>query len=505
MANIVNRASVLAVKDETTEGTPVAPAAASDYIALQDDFDMSPNFASLENSELKNSIGMGKPITGAEEPSVSGSHYLRHSGVEGTAPNYGDVLKGAFGSVDTESTQYDTVASSTTALVKVDTGEGATFIRGQALLIKDGTNGYNIRPVHSISSNDLTLGFSLPVAPGTGVNLGKAITYYPANASHTSYSIWHYLGNGGAVQMMSGAKFTELSLNFSAGDLINMTYAAEGLGYYFNPIEITSSTKYIDFTNDDGTFAAQVPVRWYKDPNDLADAIETAMNVASTGETHTVSYNSSTGKFNILSTGTVLSLLWNTGTNAANTIATKIGFSAAANSTGTAATTGYNSASAITLTSPQTPSYDSSDPVAAKNHELLIGDSTETTCINASSVNFTLSNTRAPIGSVCAESGVSGSIFSSREVTMTVTALLDQYEAKKFYKYRTNEDTRVLYNFGTKTGGNWVAGKCGALYMPTCTISSFDLADQDGLVSLEMTLKSYVDASGNGEVYLSFV
>jgi hypothetical protein len=294
-------------------------------------------------------------------------------------------------------------------------------------------------------------------------------------------------------------------MNFSAGELINMSYSAEGLGYYFNPIEITASTKYIDWTNDDGTFAAQVAVRWYKNPHELADALEAAMNLASTGETHTVSYSNSTGKFTILSTGTVLTLKWNTGANTANSIAAKVGFSTGADSSGTAATTGYTSASAITLTSPQTPSYDSADPVAAKNHELLIGDSTDTTCINASSFSFTLSNTRAVIGSVCAESGQSGSIFSSREATVSVTALLDKYEARKFEKYRANEDTRLLYNFGTKSGGNWVAGKCGSIYLPTCTISSFDLSDQDGLVALEMELKAYVDSSGNGEVYLSFV
>jgi hypothetical protein len=88
---------------------------------------------------------------------------------------------------------------------------------------------------------------------------------------------------------------------------------------------------------------------------------------------------------------------------------------------------------------------------------------------------------------------------------MTVTALLDKYEAARFRKYRTNEDTRALYNFGTKSGGNWVAGKCGCIYMPTCTISSFDLVDKDGLVALEMELTAYVDNSANGEVYMSFV
>jgi hypothetical protein len=504
MSNIINRSSVLAIKVEATEGTPVAPASASDFIALQDDFDVSPQFDQLENAELKNSIGKGKTITGAENPTASGSHYLRHSGVEGTAPGYGMILEGAFGSKDTESVEYTTTSGSTVSSVAI-TSIGTNGIRGQALLLKDGANGYAIRPIHSTTTNACVPGFNLTAAPASGVAIGKPITYYPANSSHNSYSIWHYLGNGGATQLVSGAKFTELSLSFAAGELINMAYSAEGLGYYFNPIEITSSTKYIDFTDDDGTFAAVLPVQWYKDPHDLAAAVKTAMDTANSGETHTCTYSNTTGKFTILSTGTVLTLKWNTGANTANTAATKLGFSAAADSSGTAATTGYTSASALSFAASYTPSYDSSDPLAAKAHELFIGDATDTTAVSASNVSFTLTNTRAVIGSVSATSGRSGSIFSARMAKMTVTALLDKYEAARFRKYRTNEDTRALYNFGTKSGGNWVAGKCGCIYMPTCTISSFDLVDKDGLVALEMELTAYVDNSANGEVYMSFV
>lgn len=504
MTNIVNRASVLGIKVETTEGTPVAPAGATDFIAIQDDFDMSAQFDALENAELRNSIGRGKSITGGENPTVSMSHYLRHSGVEGTAPNYGKLLKAAFGNEDVEGTEYNTVSSSTTSVIKVDTGEGATFRRGQALLIKDSTNGYSIRPVHSISSDDLTIGFQVASAPAVGVNLGKAVTYYPAESDHPSYTLWHYLGNGGATQMMAGGKVTEASLEFNAGELVNGSYSVEGLSYYFNPIEITSSTKYIDWTDDDGTFAAAVTVKMYKDPHDLASAIQTAMRTASPGETATVTYSNTTGKFTILSTGTLLTLKWNTGTNTANSIASKIGFSTAADNSGTVATTGYTG-SALSFAAAYTPTYDSSDPLVAKNNEVLLGDSDDTTAIAASSVSFKLSNTRAVKGSVSAESGRSGSLFSAREATVTVKTLLDKYEADKFRKFRENEDTRFLYNFGTKSGGNWVAGKCGCLYLPTATITSFDLQDQDGLVALEMELKAYVDSSGNGEVYLSFV
>ena len=93
------RNSALAVMKEVTEGTPVAPSASSDYVALQDDFSMSPSFNVLANAELKASIGTAKPILGSENPTASFSHYLRSSGVEGQAPNFGTMLEAAYGGV----------------------------------------------------------------------------------------------------------------------------------------------------------------------------------------------------------------------------------------------------------------------------------------------------------------------------------------------------------------------------------------------------------------------
>jgi len=505
MASISTRTSALAVTVETTEGTPVAPTGASQFLAAQDDFAMSPAFDVLENAELKSSLGKGKSILGAENPSASFSHYLRHSGVEGTAPNYKELLQAAFGAEDVEATEYNTVSSSTVSVINVDTGEGAAFRRGQPLLIKDATNGYRIRPVHSISTDALTIGFQLPNAPASGVNLGKAITYYPADSGHQTLTLWQYLGNGGAIQMMAGARVTQLDISIAAGELINASYSLEGVAYYFNPITLAATDTKLDFTDDDGTVVATITAGTYKDPHELAAAIQTAMRAVQTSESATVTYSNTTGKYTILSTGTVLSLLWNSGGQTANTIGDKLGFSVAADDTGVAATTGYTSDNAVSFAAPYTPSFDSASPLSAKDNEVMVGDSDDYVCFKASAVDFSMALTNRKISSVCAVSGVSGSLINAREVTVTVTALLEQYEADKFRKFRENEDTRFQYSFGNKSGGNWVAGQCGMLYLPTTTITSYTISDDDGLASLELVLTSYVDDSGNGEVYLGFV
>lgn len=499
---IQTRSSILAAVVETTENTPVAPSGTGQWIPLQDDFTMEPAFEQLENAEMKSSIGMAKTIVGAENPTSSFSAYVKHSGTEGAATQLDEIFTAAFGAEVIASTEYDTVSSSTATLIKVDTGEGVQFQRGQLLLVKDSTNGYSIRPVHSVSGDDITLGFPLQTAPASGVNLGKCVLYKPANTGHQSLTLWHYAGNPGAIQMMSGARATELGMSFQAGQLINMSMNFEGLEYYFNPIEITSSTRYLDWTDDAGTHAATVATGFYKDPHELAEAIQTAMNDASVDD-FTVTYSDSTGKFTLVTATTVVfSILWNTGTNTANSIATKIGFTTAANSTGALT---YTSANAMTLTAGYTPAYDSSDPLCAKSNLLLIGSGTETTCFAANNVQVTMGTPRKVIDSICADSGRSGALINAREVTITVDAILNQYDADKFKRMRTNQETRFFYAFGEKTGGNWTAGKSGGVYVPTCVVSSMSLNDNDGIYDLSIELKAFVDSSGNGEIYLGFV
>ena len=216
-----SKSSVAAFMIESTEGTPVVPGAATDFIALQDGYTLDPAFAKLENKELKSSIGKAKSILGIEQPKASFDHYLRHSGVEGQAPNFGKILKALFGSEVVAANDRPTVSASTVALLKVNTGIGADFQRGQPVLVKDGTNGYSIRTVHSVSGDDLTLGFNLLHAPASGVGLGKSVLYAPVNTGHPTLTLWQYRANGGAVEMIAGLRATDGSFDFNAGEFIN--------------------------------------------------------------------------------------------------------------------------------------------------------------------------------------------------------------------------------------------------------------------------------------------
>lgn len=496
MTNIAYRNTVLGFGVESVEGTPVAPTGATQFLAIQDDLSFAPSFNTLENAEKKSSIGQAKKIIGSEAPTVGFSHYMRASGVEGQAPNFRQLLKSFFGNEVVASTEYDTTSGSTVAFLRMPGGEGANFQRGQPLLIKDGVNGYRIRFVHSKDTDDLNLSFNLPNAPASGVNTGKAAFYTPASTGHQTLTMWNYLGNDGAVEMVAGCRVVEFNFEANAGELINANFSLEGTGYYLNGIEVTSSTRYIDFEDDDGDHAAALTVRWYKTPHELAAAAQTAMRALQTSELATVTYSDTTGAFTFSCSGTVFELKWNTGTNAANDAHTKFGFADADN---TAATTYTGSAS--TFTAPYTPTYDDSDPLAGKHHEVMIGDAADYACFGASVVQANHTNTRKENPSLCAESGISGSIITERSGSIQVTALIEKYQSKNFERFRTGATIRFQYSFGTRTGGNWNAGFCGGAYYPSVTITEFQISDDDGLATLSMTLEPFVDDDGLGEMY----
>lgn len=500
-----NRKSVMAIKAEVTESVPVTPnSAANDYIPLQEGFEMTPAFDTLANAELTGSIGQAKPVLGFENPSSSISHYIKHSGVEGQEPNFGLLLESALGQKNVNATEYNTVAgsqggsSTVRGKVVVDAGEGANFQYGQGLLIKS-SGGYKIRNVHSISTDDLNLSFNINHNPVSGTNLGKAVMYFPANEGHPTFSTWLYRANGGAIEMMSGSRVTEMSIEANAGEFVNGNFTIEGVEYYFNPIEITASSKYLDF-NDGGVKVAQVAEGFYKDPHDLASALQTAMDGVSS-DTISVVFNDSTGKFTISTNGASLSLLWATGANAANSIGTKIGFLVASDDT--AALT-YTSDNELSYAAPQVPSYDLTSPIVGKANEVLFGDFDDYGCFGASNVTITLSNTKADLLSLCATSGKEGSLISGRELSIDVVARLEKHDADKFKRFRQGLQTSFTYNVGEKSGGNWVAGKCINFYVPTATISSFSLGDQDGVITLNMTLSAYVE-SGANEFFVNFL
>jgi len=493
----LQRATVFALKKETTAGDYLPPSAGAEFVPLRPGNTLSFEPDQLESDALLNDIGSAKSFVGKEAVSGSHSAYLRHSGVEGQEPELGVLYESVMGTKAVAASEFAAVAGSTVTVIKV--ANGANFIAGQSLLIKDASAGYSIRNIKSITGNDLELNFKLSSAPVAGINLGKSVTYIPAAQGHPTFSTTKYLGNGHAIEASSGNTATELSITADANGFGEVEISYAGTKYFYNPITITASSKFIDLTDDTGTLAVSVPEKIYKTPIELADAINTALNDAST-ETYAVTYSNVTGKFTIASGSTVLSLLWNTGANAANSIGPKIGFLVAANDTGA---TSYVSDNAQSYASAISPSYDAADAIIIKGAELFIGDQVDNLCICAQSVSITVSKTVEDVDCICEETGVKEKIPTARTAEMTVAAVLNKYDASLLDALLKNKTIGAMLNAGPRVGGNWAAGKCFNGYLQNCTVSAYTTTG-DSFIQAEITLRGFVTTSSK-DIYINFV
>lgn len=498
---IPTRKSVLGVMPEVTEGTPVLPSGATKFTAMRDDAEISYDADRLENAELAGTIGKKASVLGTERPAFRMSRYMRGSGVEGQAPDYHEFLKALTGDEVVAATEMHCVAASTTTALNVGSGEGALAQRGQGLLVKHLTGANEHAIVHSVAGDVLTPAFALASAPASGAGLGKCVLWKPADEGHQTLSVTRYLGNGGARQTVAGLRVTGLTIAADAGQYVNGSLQLEGIKALFNGFEITSANKYLDFTDDDGTFAAVLSVGWYATPHELATAIENAMNVANPDNAKTVTYLDATGKFKIVGEGATLTLKWNTGANTANSVGPTIGFPTSGDSSGTGATTGYTGA-ALSWASPYTPSLDAAKPVAAKSNVLRIGSQSDNVSFEASSVELTYEDEKGEIRAVTAETGLSGTLIVGRRVGFKATALLKKHDASWFQKWRTGDTVRVQWTWGRKSGGSWVAGETMYAYIPALVIEGLALPDENGLTTVEITGSAVVEDGGLGEAYL---
>lgn len=494
----LQRASVFSIKQELSEGQYIAPASGSDFVPLRPGNTSNFEPELLDSDELLNDIGASKGSIGKE--AVSGSHpaYLKHSGVEGQEPELGILYESLFGSKVVNATEYDTVSGSTSSVIKVDSGEGALFSQGQALLIKDSA-GYSIRNIASITGDDLTLNFDVSSAPSAGVSLGKAVLFTPVAQGHPSFSTTKYLGNGHAIEVSAGNQTSEMSITADANGFGEVSFSYAGTKYFYNPIEITASTKFLDFEDDSGVVSVAIAEKIYKTPIELSDAIASSMNAASSEE-YTVAYSNVNGTFTIsTSTSSLLSLNFLSGPNTANSIATKIGFTVA-DSTGSLS---YTSASPLVLTAPFSPSYDSAENIIIKGAQLFIGSQQDSVCICAQSVSITVSKELEDEDCICEDTGVASKIPTSRSVEMSVTATLNKYDASLLDVLLQNKAVSAMFNAGPKSGGNYVPGKCFNFYMQTATVGAYTTTG-DSFIQAEFTLNGFVTTSTK-DGYLNFV
>ena len=514
MTVYISKSQIIGVIKEDTEGTLKDLTAGTQFIEMREGASITGAVETIDSDVLKAGSKAGsKSFVVKEAPTGSLPYYLKHSGVEGQAPNYSVLMESVIGLMGSYATEYSVTAGSaagtatTRASLEMATDHEDNFDVGQAVLIKDGVNGYSIRNVQAIDSvgNQLNLNFNLQAAPASGVALGKCVAFrpYPINPTYSVHH-WQSLVASAYKQAMAGCRSTSMNITFPAAGYAEVAFEIGGIKFYYDHIRIGATNKYLDITDDASTLAVVLTEGVYNSPHALAREIAakcTAASLAATeNNTITCTYSNSTGKFTLTSSGATFSLLWNTGTNAANSVGTTIGFAVAADDS--AALT-YTSDNAISFDTALTPAYDSSDNLVVRNNELMIGSFSDNICVPASTASFNISAPKTDVLSICAANGTLESVNLSREVTFSATVKLDKYDAKFFDYLNQNTTLSIMFNAGTKTAGNWDAGKCFNIYLPNCSVTAAPIADQDGYQVFNLEAKAFADTLE--DVYFNFL
>jgi len=178
MTTYVSKSQIVGVIEETTEGVLKELSAGSQFIEVREGASIQGAVETLDSDILvAGSIGASKSYISKEAPTGSFPKYLKHSGVEGQAPQYSILLESAMGEMEVNATEYSVTTGSAAgtsaarAALKMATNQEDNFKKGQAVLIKDAANNYSIRNVYNVDSsgNQLDLNFNLTAAPASGV------------------------------------------------------------------------------------------------------------------------------------------------------------------------------------------------------------------------------------------------------------------------------------------------------------------------------------------------
>lgn len=501
------RASLLAVNLETVEGEPEFAASGNDFVPLRPDFTMAPETEEIENEEIQASIETAATVPGIERVNASVPLYPKHSGTEGQAPTASPIYESFFGAKNVIATERDTVAGSTVSAINVDTGEGVEFARGHLALVKDAINGRSLRFIESVAGDVLTPAFNLPGAPGTGVLLGKPINYLPLNDSHPTITLDLFRGNGGAREVASGCRVTEMAFEAAAGQLIGGSFTFQGRKFHLNPMKVTASNKFLDFNVGGSELNITLDEKTYRSPDELADAIQSKMNELTTGITVVWnSFGASAGKFTISKASGTLNILWKTGIHGSDNtdthVGTLIGYSDAANDTGSLS---YVSDNEQNWSSSILPAFDPTDPNIAKSVDVLFGDEagdTQSWCVQSLNANF--ANEVAENLCMRSETAIDSVEILKRTITVEMVLTAQEHDIEVWKHYRRNDTVKFQFGFGKKTGGQWQGGYCGGLYLPSAKVKSFEHDNANGIVALNATIQAFpLDGKPGG--YLAFV
>ena len=237
MALTIKDNSKVAVTTEVTEGTYVAPSAATDFLAvLSDGLELSPTKELLERNVLTGSIGKATPRTGLRTVAGSIGVEFKAGSTAGADPEYSQLIKGALGATRNRATAVTTKATGNTASVlQIADADIADLQVGDIIVVKQ-SGAYHVSPITARSTGAGTATVTMLVAHPSGdctdsVAIAPFRTWYAANTGHPSLSVSKYVDDV-VLEQAAGCRVTGMALEgFSTGGLASLKFGLEGMSF----------------------------------------------------------------------------------------------------------------------------------------------------------------------------------------------------------------------------------------------------------------------------------
>ncbi len=236
MALTIKENIVIAVKEESSEGTYLTPSGATSFFAvLEDGAEMVPNKDLLERGIITGSIGNATPRTGMKTVSGTIGVEFKAGSSAGAAPEYASFLTAALGAVRTNAATTTKSSGNTAATLQIEDADIADLLVGDIIVVKQ-SGAYHVSPIISRVTTPGSASVTMLVAHPSGdctdsVVIAAYKTYYTANSGHPSLSISKYVESL-VLETGAGCRVSSMALEgFSTGQLASLKFGFEGMSF----------------------------------------------------------------------------------------------------------------------------------------------------------------------------------------------------------------------------------------------------------------------------------
>lgn len=234
---VIRNNSVIGFEIESTEGTYVAPSAATSYVQpLADGWELVPQVPELERAILTSSIGHATGRPGVKSVTGQVPVEFRASGTEGAATDFDPLLRSVLGATRAIAGNNTTKSSGNTgSVLQIEDADIAEYTVGDIIVVKES----GLHWPCAITAKDSTGGAAnITISPAkpsgsfsNSVVISKSTMYYTANSGHPSLSGSFYYGNEKRFAGL-GMKCASMSIdNFTPGALASFNFGLEGMNY----------------------------------------------------------------------------------------------------------------------------------------------------------------------------------------------------------------------------------------------------------------------------------